>query len=270
MVVRSPYPDVEIPEVSLYDFLFSAGFGDRGGATAFVDGVSGASLTFDQLKGMVDKIAAALAERGVAAGDVVGLFAPNTPYYAAVFHGVLRANAVVTSANSLYTPGELAHQLTDSGAKLLFTVSPFLDRATAFCNERVWGTLNATVIVDRATARDPAVRPALDRAIRELRYGTVSLNTWSAAGYGMGITPWGAYPGNPRTAIGSGTGFVHNPLMFGSIEKTVIRGPFRPFPKPPWYASHRTAHRLMPALTRFETDRHPGRLLPIAWYALRG
>jgi len=130
MVVRSPYPDVEIPEVSLYDFLFS-GFGDRGGATAFVDGVSGASITFDQLEGMVNKIAAALAERGIAAGDVVGLFAPNTPYYAAVFHGVLRANAIVTSANSLYTPGELAHQLTDSGAKLLVTVSPFLDRATA-------------------------------------------------------------------------------------------------------------------------------------------
>jgi acyl-CoA synthetase (AMP-forming)/AMP-acid ligase II len=134
MVVRSPYPDVEIPEVSLYDFLFS-GFGDRGGATAFVDGVSGASLTFDQLKGMVDKIAAALAERGIAAGDVVGIFAPNTPYYAAVFHGILRANAIVTSANSLYTPGELAHQLADSGAKLLFTVSAFLDRAVAAAAE---------------------------------------------------------------------------------------------------------------------------------------
>src|SRR4051794_33521680 len=131
MPVRSPYPDVEIPDVSLYDFLFSGGFGDRGGATAFVDGTSGASITFDQLADMVDKIAAALAERGIAAGDVVGLFAPNTPYYAAVFHGVLRANAIVTSANSLYTAGELAHQLADSGAKLLVTVSPFLDRARA-------------------------------------------------------------------------------------------------------------------------------------------
>ena len=130
MSVRSPFPDVEIPEVSLYDHLFDD-FGDRGEATAFVDGTSGASLTFNQLKGMVNQIAAALAERGIAAGDVVGLFAPNTPYYAAVFHGVLRANAIVTSANSLYTPGELAHQLADSGAKLLFTVSPFLDRAVA-------------------------------------------------------------------------------------------------------------------------------------------
>lgn len=130
MVVRSPYPDVEIPEVSLFDFLFSD-FGGRDAEPALIDGGSGASISFAELRGMAEKVAAALAERGIAKGDVVGIFAPNTPYYAAVFHGILRANAIVTSANSLYSPGELAHQLRDSGAKLLFTVSPFLDRAAA-------------------------------------------------------------------------------------------------------------------------------------------
>ncbi len=130
MPVLSPYPDVEIPEVSLHEFLFGD-FGDRIDAPAFIDGHTGRSITFGELATMVDKIAAALAERGVGAGDVVGIFAPNSPEWAAVFHGVLRANAIVTSANSLYTPGELAHQLRDSGAKLLFTISPFLDRAAA-------------------------------------------------------------------------------------------------------------------------------------------
>jgi acyl-CoA synthetase (AMP-forming)/AMP-acid ligase II len=130
MPVRSPYPDVEVPEVSLFDFLFR-NFGERADAVALVDGGSGATVTFSELERMVVKIAAGLAERGIGAGDVVGMFAPNTPLYPAVFHGVLRANAIVTSANSLYTPGELAHQLVDSGAKLLFTVSLFLDRAAA-------------------------------------------------------------------------------------------------------------------------------------------
>jgi acyl-CoA reductase-like NAD-dependent aldehyde dehydrogenase len=146
----------------------------------------------------------------------------------------------------------------------------FLARATAFANEQLWGTLNATLIVDPRTAKDPAIRPALEAAIEGLRYGTVSLNHWSAAGYGIGITPWGAYPGNRRQDIGSGSGFVHNPLMFGRVEKTVIRGPFRAWPKPPWFSNHTGAHRLMPELTRFEADHHPGRLLPIAWYAVRG
>ena len=37
MPVRSPYPDVEIPDVSLTAFLFGD-FGDRADAPAFVDG----------------------------------------------------------------------------------------------------------------------------------------------------------------------------------------------------------------------------------------
>jgi hypothetical protein len=145
----------------------------------------------------------------------------------------------------------------------------FLGRAVAFVNERVWGTLNATVIVDPRTAGDPAVAPALERALSMLRYGTVALNTWSAAGYGMGITPWGAAPGNPRTAIGSGTGWVHNPLMFERIDKVVIRGPFIAWPRPPWFTNHRTALPLMQELTRYEADGRLTRLVPIGWDALR-
>ena len=144
MPVRSPYPDVEIPETSLFDFLFSD-FGGRDAEPAFIDGTNGTSITYAELRGMVERLAAALAERGIGKGDVVGIFAPNTPYYPVVFHGVLRANAVVTSANSLYSPGELAHQLKDSGAKLLFTVSPFLDRAVAGAEQA--GLTAADVIV---------------------------------------------------------------------------------------------------------------------------
>jgi acyl-CoA synthetase (AMP-forming)/AMP-acid ligase II len=134
MPIRSPYPDVEIPEVSLHDFLFGD-FGDRADTPAFVDGGSGASITFAQLAGMVAKVAAALQERGIGDGDVVAIFSPNTPYYPVVFHGILRANAVVTSANSLYSPAELAHQLRNSRAKMIFTISLFLDRARAAAQE---------------------------------------------------------------------------------------------------------------------------------------
>jgi acyl-CoA synthetase (AMP-forming)/AMP-acid ligase II len=148
MPVRSPYPDVEFPEVSLFEFLFTD-FGDRADAPAFVDGASGTSLTFRELRGLVEKVAAALAERGVGAGDVVGIFAPNSPHYVAVFHGILRANATVTSVNSLYTAGELAYQLADSGAKLLFTISPFLDTARKAVAE-VGLPPDAVIVLDAA------------------------------------------------------------------------------------------------------------------------
>ena len=82
MVVRSPYPDVEIPEVSLFDFLFSD-FGGRDAEPALIDGGSGASISFAELRGMAEKVAAALAERGIAKGDVVGIVAPHTAHHAA-------------------------------------------------------------------------------------------------------------------------------------------------------------------------------------------
>ena len=149
-------------------------------------------------------------------------------------------------------------------------VASFLQQATRFANEELWGTLNATVIVDPRTTRDTAGHLALAKAIDDLRYGTVSLNHWSAIGYGLGITPWGAYPGHSRSDIQSGTGFVHNPLMFGAIEKTVVRSPFHAWPKPIWFTSHRTADRILPRLIRFEADRRPDRLIAIGALAVRG
>ena len=144
----------------------------------------------------------------------------------------------------------------------------FLERAVAFANETLWGTLNATLIVDPATER--AHTAAIDRAVADLRYGTVALNHWSAVGFGLGTTPWGAFPGHHRTDIQSGIGWVHNALMLDGIQKTVIHAPFRAFPKPPWFSSHRTAHRLARRLVRFEANRSPLHLPAIAALALRG
>ncbi|MFB9905178.1 AMP-binding protein [Allokutzneria oryzae] len=130
MIFRSPFPDVEIPDVGLPELLFGDISG-RAANPALVDGSSGRTLSYGELAAMVDKVAAALAARGVAKGDVVGIFSPNTPFYAVAFHGILRAGAAATTVNSLYTADELASQLRDSGATRLFTISAFLDRAEA-------------------------------------------------------------------------------------------------------------------------------------------
>jgi acyl-CoA synthetase (AMP-forming)/AMP-acid ligase II len=128
MVFRSPFPDVEIPDVSLHQLLFGD-IADRADRVALIDGMSGASLTYGQLAGAIDRMAAALAARGIGKGDVVGILSPNTPYYAVVFHGILRAGATATTINALYTADEVAHQLHDAGAKMLFTVSVLLPNA---------------------------------------------------------------------------------------------------------------------------------------------
>ena len=146
----------------------------------------------------------------------------------------------------------------------------FLDRAVDFCNGALWGTLNATLIVHPGSLADKGVAQAVERAIERLRYGTVSVNHWAAVGYGLVVTPWGGYPGSTPQDIQSGTGFVHNTLMFSRVQKTVVRAPFRVWPKPVWFSTHRTAHLLTPKLVRFEAAPSMGKLPGILGLAVRG
>jgi acyl-CoA synthetase (AMP-forming)/AMP-acid ligase II len=126
--LTSPYPDIEIPDLSVPAFVLAAGR-ERPDAPALVDGLTGDTITHGQLAAHVDRFAAALHARGLRKGDVVAVFSPNTMWYPVVFHGIAAAGCVMSPINSLYTPEEIAFQLRDSGAKVLITVSPFLDRA---------------------------------------------------------------------------------------------------------------------------------------------
>jgi hypothetical protein len=131
-------------------------------------------------------------------------------------------------------------------------VPDFLAKAVRFCNETLWGTLNATILVHPRSEMDAEGHEAVERAIRDLRYGSVSINHWAAISYALGVTTWGAYPGQPPDDIQSGTGVVHNTLMFSRVEKSVVRAPFRVRPTPPWFVTNRAAGRLAPKLARFE------------------
>ena len=128
----------------------------------------------------------------------------------------------------------------------------YLEKAVAFANDRLWGTLSAAIVVHPATLRDPQVKQALEQAIAKLRYGAVGVNLWPAFAFALGTTPWGAYPGATLTNIQSGRGFVHNTLMIEDIEKCVLRYPATAFPKPPYFPTHKTAHVLGRRVTFFE------------------
>lgn len=130
MPFSSPLADVEIPEVSVPQLVIGPAAA-RGDHPALIDGRTGQTLTYAQLAHMVDRLAAGLAEAGLRPGDVLALFSPNTLLYPVVFHAALAAGATVTTVNALATEKDLTTQLSDSGAKLLVTVSPFLDRAMA-------------------------------------------------------------------------------------------------------------------------------------------
>jgi len=160
------------------------------------------------------------------------------------------------------------------------TAAAFLSNAVRFANERLRGTLGANLIVDPATER--ALGLGLDAALADLRYGSVSVNSWTGVAYLLPQATWGAFPGHTDEDIQSGRGVVHNAILFDRPQKTVVRGRFRPFPrawlsgdfhlgpKPPWFVTHRTAEELGRRLTRFAEAPSLAGLPGIVAAALRG
>ncbi len=126
------------------------------------------------------------------------------------------------------------------------SIPAFLEQAVDFCNTSLWGTLSASILVHPRTLNDPEHREAVEQAIDRLRYGSVVVNHWSAAPYAMVSPPWGAAPGSTPSDIQSGNGFVHNTYLLEDVEKTVVRGPFHPPIRPPWFHTHRRLNRLVP------------------------
>ncbi|MFA5884385.1 MAG: 4-coumarate--CoA ligase family protein [Acidimicrobiia bacterium] len=156
IVHRSPLPDVAVPDVSITAHVFehAARHPDR---VAMIDGPTGRSYTYSTLQGAVFLAAGGFRERGIGAGDVIGVMAPNVPEYAIAFHGAVSAGGVVTSVNPTYGAEETHFQLVDAGAQLLVTVPAFLGTAC----EAVAGTAVREILVLGEVPDDagPAIAP---------------------------------------------------------------------------------------------------------------
>lgn len=144
----------------------------------------------------------------------------------------------------------------------------FLRSAVEFANETLWGTLSGSVIIHPET--QSRMGAEFENCIAAMRYGTVSINQWTALGYVLGSTTWGAFPGHTPDDIQSGEGPVHNAFLFDRPQKSVIWGPFRSWPKPAWFVTNRATHRIFPRMC--ELEQSPGilRTLRVVLAALLG
>jgi acyl-CoA synthetase (AMP-forming)/AMP-acid ligase II len=133
-VIAGPWPAPEIPDVDFAAHVLR--HAERlAHHPAIVDASDGRTLTFDELATAARRTAAALAARGFGRGDVLAIYSPNVPEFAVTVLGVAMAGATTTTANPLYTAGELAHQLRDSGASAVVSVEPFMGRAKEAARE---------------------------------------------------------------------------------------------------------------------------------------
>ena len=222
--------------------------------------------------------------------DVLARLPPRRAYYPTAASNYLEFTRAHPEAKTIGTPADDALGWTtifdvDPGAKddIVFrreawcgviaeTALPggdapdYLARAVDFCNEQVWGTLSASVLIDPKTER--AIGGALDEAVVALRYGNVVINQWAAVAYALATPTWGAYPGHTLDHIVSGRGIVHNTGMFDRAERSVVRTPFVIWPPPVWFATHRSAHRVARRVVDIEARRSWTRVPGIVWHAL--
>jgi len=128
---------------------------------------------------------------------------------------------------------------------------PYLAAAVAFANEKLAGTLSASIHLHPSTQE--ALGSQFDDLVAELRYGTVGINAWAGTVFGMPGGTWGAFPGHTLDDVGSGIGIVHNALLLDPdhVERTVAQGPWHAHPTPLWFVGNRTSHITARRLTRF-------------------
>lgn len=113
---------IDLPPIPAHGFLESNAieYPDRP-ALVF----KGRTVSYKEMDDLTDRLAAGLAAMGIAKGDRVSIIMPNTPQFVIAFYGILKAGGVVVATNPLYTPGEIAEQVSDSGAVACLLTSNF-------------------------------------------------------------------------------------------------------------------------------------------------
>ncbi len=127
---------------------------------------------------------------GLKRGDRVAIMMPNTHQYPIALFGVLRAGLTVVNVNPLYTPRELRHQLTDSGARVLLVVENFADTV-----EKVLGDVPVEhVILTTLAEMVPGLKGRfIDFAVRYIKKLIPKHNLKPTARFGQALAAGAAH-----------------------------------------------------------------------------
>jgi len=118
-------PSIDYEPITLGEAVRHAGrdFSDR---VALL--MMGKKITYRELDHLVDRFATALADLGVEKGDKIAISLPNIPQISVAAFAVMRLGGVVVMTNPLYTEREMAHQLNDSGSKMVICLDLLVPR----------------------------------------------------------------------------------------------------------------------------------------------
>ena len=95
--------------------------------TALIDTSCNRRFTFGEYGSLVESLARGLVSAGLAPGEVVAIFLPNSWEFAITYHAATLAGGIPTLLNPAYREREIRYQLENSGAAFLISDSPLLE-----------------------------------------------------------------------------------------------------------------------------------------------
>ena len=215
LIHESTRPVIALPHIALTDFVFEQA-DQWPDAPAFIEGPTGRVITFREIRDLSRRVSVALVARGLTKGDVVAIYCPNIPEYAAILHGAAPLGVICTTANPLYSPDELRRQLTDSAAQIIFTVPALLDKAVAAA---VGTGAREVVVIGDAAAGATAFSKFTDVDGVPPKVVIDPDNDIVVLPYSSGTT------GLPKGVMLTHANLVHNTLQSAFMERETPRGP---------------------------------------------
>jgi long-chain acyl-CoA synthetase len=140
-------------------------YADKTAFTAVVPNGMNGSLSYGKIGELSDAFAIYLREVcGLRQGDAVAVQLPNGLAYPVVAFGVFKAGCVLVNTNPLYTPSEMIHQFSDSGARVLVIVDMFADKLA----EVVPQTKIERVVLAGVSEMFPAIPNFIVRSVQKV------------------------------------------------------------------------------------------------------
>src|SRR5690606_13004990 len=126
----------------------------------------GTTITYGELDELSSHFAAFLQDLGMQKGERIAIQMPNLLQFPIAFVGALRAGLVVVNTNPLYTPREMQHQFSDSGATAIVIVSNFASNLQKILRNT---SIRHVIVTDLGDMLSGIKRPLVNFVVKRIK-----------------------------------------------------------------------------------------------------